>query len=221
MPLLAGIDVGTTNCKVGLYTDGGRRVAQVRRPTPGDGEALVGGVLADLAACVRRAGEPPEALGITGMAETGVALDPALRPLHPMLRWDDPRGAGEAGLIERQVGATALFTATGVRLAAKTPLARWLWLRNNEPGVLAGMRTWVGAPDLVATALLGEPVTDPTLAGRTGAFNQHTGAYDADLAGLGGLRTGQLPRVVHGVAGRVAPERAGLRAGTPVVVAGH
>jgi xylulokinase len=221
VPLLAGIDVGTTNCKVGVYTEAGQRVAQLRRPTAADADALVGGVLSDLTACVERAGAAPEAVGVTGMAETGVALDRTLRPLHPLLRWDDQRGAAEAGLIEQRVGRAALFTATGVRLAPKTPLARWLWLRHNEPEVLAGMRTWVGAADLVATALVGEPVTDPTLAGRTGAFNQRTGAYDEDLTRAGGLRTDQLPRVVHGVAGRVASGRGGLRGGTPVVVAGH
>ncbi|HEU5475528.1 MAG TPA: FGGY family carbohydrate kinase [Actinophytocola sp.] len=219
--LLAGVDVGSTNCKVGVYTAAGERVAQQRRPTGRDAAELVAGVLEDLTACVERAGAPPEAVGITGMAETGVALDDELRPMLPMLRWDDPRGGEDAGTIEELLGRAALFDATGVRLAAKTPLARWLGLRRRRPEVHEGMRIWVGAADLVACALTGEPVTDPTLAGRTGAFNQHTGAWDEDLAAAAGLGPERLPRVATGVAGRVAGDSGGLRAGTPVVVAGH
>jgi xylulokinase len=219
--LLAGIDVGSTNCKVGVYTPAGERVAHLSRSSGVDGAELVRGVLEDLAACVERAGAAPAAVGITSMAESGVALDSALRPLHPLLRWDDPHGEDEARLIDHEVGRTTLFQRTGVRLAAKTPLARWLWLRRNRPGVLESMRTWVSAADLVATVLSGAPVTDRTLAGRTGALNQHTGRYDEDLLRVSGVRPGQLPRVTDGVAATMPAAMAGLPAGTPVVVAGH
>jgi xylulokinase len=221
--MLAGIDVGSTSCKVGLYTTEGQAIVERRRPSGNDCAELGRGVLEDLAACVERAGTPA-AVGITSMAESGVALDGALRPLHPLLRWDDPVGAEEARLIAGDVGRAALYTATGVRLAAKTPLARWLWLRRNRPEVLAAMRTWVSAADLIATVLTGSPATDRTLAGRTGALDQHTGRYDESLL-AGTVRADQLPPVTDGVAGGVAGGVAsamgGLPAGTPVVVAGH
>jgi len=216
--LLVGIDVGSTNRKVGVYTSAGERVAHLSRPTGDDCGELVRGVLDDLAACVERAGAAPAAVGITSMAESGVALDGAMRPLHPLLRWDDPRGEDEARQIDREVGRDVLFRRTGVRLAAKTPLARWLWLRRNRPGVLDAMRTWVSVADLIATVLGGAPVTDPTLAGRTGALNQHTGHYDEDLLRVTGVRPDQLPRVG---AAAMPTAMAGLPAGTPVVVAGH
>lgn len=219
--LLAGVDVGSTSCKVGVYTAAGRPVAERRRPTGDDGAALIGGVLEDLAACVERAGTAPAAVGIASMAETGVALDARLRPLHPLLRWDDPRGDQAPRLIEVEVGRTELYATTGVRLTTKTPLARWLWLRRTSPEVLTAMRTWVSAADLVATALTGTPVTDPTLAGRTGALNQHTGGYDPDLLRVPGVRADQLPTITHGVAATMPAARGGLTAGTPVVVAGH
>jgi xylulokinase len=219
--LLAGIDIGTTNCKVGVYRTSGERVAQVSRPTGDDGGAVVAGVLEDLTACVERAGAGPAAVGITSMAESGVALDGGLRPLHSLLRWDDPGGDREARLVDLEIGRAVLFERTGVHLAAKTPLARWLWLRRNRPGILDAMRVWVNAADLVATVLIGAPVTDRTLAGRTGALNQRTGAYDENLLGVSGVRPGQLPRITSGVAGTMPKAMGGLSAGTPVVVAGH
>ncbi|HEV2783916.1 MAG TPA: FGGY family carbohydrate kinase [Actinophytocola sp.] len=219
--IVAGIDVGSTSCKVGIYTAAGNPVAQARRPTGDDCDALVAGVLADLEECVERAGAAPAAVGITSMAESGVALDDRLRPMHPLLRWDDPRGAEEARLIEAEVGRAALFARTGVHLGAKTPLARWSWLRRHRPEVLGSMRVWVNAADLVATALLGAPVTDRTLAGRTGALDQRAGEYDPELLAASGVRPGQLPRIADGIAGRVSGAHGGLRGGTPVVIAGH
>jgi xylulokinase len=207
---LAGVDVGTTNCKVGLYTVDGTPVVQRRRPTPADAEELVAGVLEDLRSCVEEAGAPL-AIGVTGVAEGGVPLDADLRPLRPLLWWHDDRAGEQARWLARQVGRSALFGTTGVDVAAKTPLATWLWLRRHEPESLDRMRCWVSVPDLVATALAGSPLTDRTLAGRTGAFDQLAGRWDEDLLGLAGIDPTRLPELT---AGRTT-------AGVPVVVAGH
>ncbi|OLF13515.1 FGGY-family carbohydrate kinase [Actinophytocola xanthii] len=207
---LAGVDVGTTNCKVGLYTVDGTPVVQRRRPTPADAGELVAGVLEDLRDCVEEAG-PPLAIGVTGVAEGGVPLDAELRPLRPLLWWHDDRAEEQARWLARRVGRTPIFTTSGVDVAAKTPLATWLWLRHNEPDSLDRMRCWTSVPDLVATALCGSPLTDRTLAGRTGAFDQRADRWDEDLLALAGIRPAQLPGLVQ----------AETAAGIPVVVAGH
>ncbi len=214
--LLAGIDVGTTNCKVGVYSDDGTPVVQRRRPTPATAADIVAGVLADLGRCLDEAGRAPLAVGITGVAEGGVPLDRDLAPMAPLLWWHDERAAAEAAWLADRVGRTALFTATGVDVAAKTPLANWLWLRRHEPATLDRMRVWVGLPDLVATALCRTPLSHRTLAGRSGAYDQQAAGYDENLLAIAGIRPGQLPplRTGSAVAGP-------LPVGTPVVVTGH
>lgn len=212
--LLAGIDVGTTNCKVGVYTTGGEAVAQRRRPTPRDAGDVVAGVLADLRSCLDQVGAHPLAVGVTGVAEGGVPVDRELRPLRPLLWWYDACAAAQARWLAETVGRRHLFRVTGVDVAAKTPLAVWLWLRHGEPTVLDRMRAWVGLPELVATVLCGAPVTARTLAGRSGAFDQLADRYDEDLLALAGIR---LPEPT----GAGTALGAVLRAGTPVVVAGH
>jgi xylulokinase len=244
-PLLAGIDLGTTHCKVGLYTaspsgagpsdggpsgggpsGGGCPVAFRRIATPGDAGALTGAVFAALAGCVAEAGRAPVAVGIASMAETGVALDRRLDPLHPLIRWDDPRGAGELAALGRSPGRAEVAAASGANLALKTPLVRWAWLARHRPGVLAATRAWVSAADLAAAALTGEVATDATLAGRTGAYDHRAGRWHPDLCAAAGLRPDQLPRVVPAgrPVGAVRPDaaaRTGLATGTPVIVAGH
>jgi len=215
--VLAGVDVGTTNCKVGVYTTDGAVVAARRRPTPSDPTDLVAGVLADLRRCIDDGGREPLAVGITGVAEGGVALGRDLRPAGPLLWWHDSHAEDAARRLAEEVGRVELFETTGVDVSAKTTLATWLWLRDSESGALKNMRSWVGAPELVATELCGRPITDRTLAGRSGAFDQRAGRYDENLLALAGVRPAQLPDPC-GLAPATGPA---LPAGTPVVVAGH
>jgi xylulokinase len=213
--LLAGVDVGTTNCKVGVYTSDGTAVVERRRPTPVDAGNLVTGVLDDLRVCVEEAGAP-DAVGVTGVAEGGLPLDADMLPMGPLLWWHDKRASGEAGWLAERVGRTELFTTTGVDVSAKTPLASWLWLRRHQPALLDRMRAWVGIPELVATVLAGSPLSHRTFAGRSGAYDQLLDRYDDNLLELAGVRREQLPD------GHVGAATEGpLPVGTPVVVAGH
>ncbi|WP_188193628.1 FGGY-family carbohydrate kinase [Nonomuraea sp. SYSU D8015] len=219
--LLAGIDVGTTHVKVGFFDEEGRCAASVRRPTPRDLPGLVAAVSSGLAECASRAGRGPRAIGIAGMAETGVPLDRSGRPLTPLLWWNDPRGATELAALD--LDAAALYAVTGRRADAKAPLAKWLWLRAHAPGALERMRWWASVPDAVAYALTGTLRTHETLAARTLAYDVRRQAYDEDLLRPAGLSPGQLPPTA-GSAEPVGPLTApvsGLTPGIPVVIAGH
>ncbi|MEH0970722.1 FGGY family carbohydrate kinase [Micromonospora sp. CPCC 205546] len=231
--LSVGIDVGTTNTKVALVAIDGpavrvRAVASAPTPPPG----CLGAVLVGLLRQVLDGSPAPDAVGIASMAETGVPLDATGAPLGPWLRWDSHRAGTEADKLSRRLGWAQLVRATGVRPSAKVPLANWAWLRANRPDQWRAMASWAGAADLVCLLLTGHLATDHTLAGRTMAYRlprpgqPAPEAFDTDLLAEVGLRPRQLPPVV-------APDRfaatvrdpaftgAGLRAGTPVVVAGH
>jgi len=213
--LLAGVDVGTTNCTIGIYHMDGTAVVVRRRPTPADAGNLLAGVLDDLRLCVEAAGAP-DAVGVTGVADGGLPLDDDLLPMGPMLWWHDQRASSEAEWLAERVGRESIFATTGVDVSAQTPLASWLWLRRHQPALLDRMRVWVGIPELVATVLSGSALSHRAFAGRSGAYDQLRDRYDDDLLELAGLRAGQLPDQHVGSAA-TGP----LPVGTPVVVAGH
>ncbi|MFI7638388.1 L-fuculokinase [Nonomuraea sp. NPDC049400] len=219
--LLAGIDVGTTHVKVGFFDERGACVASVRQATPRELPALVAAVSRALGECAGRAGRGPDAIGIAGMAETGVPLDGSGLPLTPLLWWNDPRATREAARLSRD--AEALYALTGRRADPKSPLAKWLWLRANSPDVLGSMRWWAHAPDAVAYALTGRLRTHETLAARTLAYDAGARTYDADLLALAGLRVEQLPPTAGAVepVGPLTAQVSGVAAGVPVVIAGH
>ncbi|MCU1431203.1 MAG: Carbohydrate kinase, FGGY-like protein [Actinotalea sp.] len=246
-----GADIGSTNTKVVLVevrAAAVRDVASASAPTPATAEGLVATVTALVAQVLAGGQRAPDAVGIASMAETGVPLDADGRPLVPLLRWDGHRAGAQAEDLVRTHGRLELFGATGVRPSAKAPLATLAWLRTAEPEVFRRMAGWAGAADVVALALTGRLVTDHTLAGRTMAYRLPTRGgdvpptFDRELLGLVGLRPEQLPAASHPeeVAGLVrsagartdrrgsywadaasAFRGAGVRAGTPVVVAGH
>ena len=217
---IAGVDVGTTHTKAGIYRTDGTPVAHQAAATPGDAGALRATALRLLAECVAEAGAPPSAVGVASMAETGVPLDAGGEPAGPLLDWRDRSAAPEADELAAAVGTEAFIATAGLRPGAKLPLARWMRLRRHDPGVLRRMACWASTADLVAADLTGTLATSPTLASRTGAYDIRRGAYRSDLLDLAGLSARRLPPVRTGVAGR-ALGRAGLASGTPVVVAGH
>jgi xylulokinase len=175
---------------------------------------------------------PPEAVGIASMAESGVPLDGSSQPLGPWLRWDRHQAASEAAQLSQRLGWLELVAATGVRPSAKVPLAVWAWLRAQQPDRWAAMARWAGAADLACLLITGQLATDHTLAGRTMAYRLPPSGmplpegFDPNLLAEVGLRPEQLPTVTppDRLAGRVTDPAfvaCGLRAGTPVVVAGH
>ena len=220
-----GIDVGTTNVKIAAFDPAGRCLAHVTLRTQADASDLVATVFDAIRDCVARGGAP-DAVGVAGMAETGVAIDRDGRALTPLIFWTEARGTEHAAGLNRACDPDALYRATGRVATGKSPLATWLWLRHHEPAVLPNMTRWLGAPDLVVHALTGRACTHPTLAARTLAFDLDTCDYPDDLLAIAGLRADQLPAPTgfDGLAGRISTAAAaatGLRPGTPVVHAGH
>jgi xylulokinase len=225
--LLAGLDVGTTYTKAGIYRADGTVVAQCQAATPADDAEPLRAIASRLLTeCVERAGAQPIAVGVASMAETGVPLDAEGLPIGTLLNWRDQSARREAEMLGAEIGPAAFFATTGLRPSARLPLARWIRLRRHAPERLRRMSRWAGAADLVVSALTGSVATSPTLAARTGAYDINTGAYVPELLALAGLRPERMPPVVASgeVAGKVTATAAaltGLRTGTPVVVAGH
>ncbi|HEY8282183.1 MAG TPA: FGGY family carbohydrate kinase, partial [Leifsonia sp.] len=231
-----GVDVGTTNTKVVLIrvTDGSVQEERIHSlSTPASAAELRDAVLGAIRRVATDAPLPVRAIGIASMAETGALLDPDGEPLGDLLRWDAGDTA-EADALVASVGAAELYAATGVPIAAKSPLVHWRSLAAAGDARLRTAR-WCGIADLVAVALTGSYATDRTLAARTMAY-RHGGArgaegdaaagFDPDLLALAGLDSARFPRILRPgepagtLSARVAASL-GLTPGIPVTIAGH
>jgi len=199
--LALGVDVGSTNVKAALVTTEGEEVAGWAAATPDDAGELIGLVRRLVSDAVGAAASRPVAIGIAGMAESGVPLDADDVPITRILRWD------QGGSDEDVEAIAAVAPPAGVRLSRKSTIVLLRALGRRDPEALRRMRRWAGATELGAFALTGELVTEPALAARTNA-------YDDRRLEVAGLRREHLPPVRDdGAAGRWN--------GIPVFVVGH
>lgn len=175
--LLVGVDVGTTSAKAAVVAPDGRELAHGRARMPWtavptgaqmSAEALVDTALAAVADALERVPEGRvTALGVTGMAETGVVLDGAGRPVTPAIAWHDARGEDEARALGEAIGAEEFVRRTGLGLRPLCSIAKYAWLRRHHPGA-AGGRRWLNVAEWVVHALGGEQLAELSLASRTG-----------------------------------------------------
>ena len=235
--MLLGVDIGTTHCKAGVFNEAGALMGLASRPMlalraedsrsyfdPDSVWQTASGVIGD---AVRQAGPCRlEAIGVASMAETGLLFDTAAgRPVSALLPWFDTSPAPQAASLAQRDDPRERFVRTGQRLSYKANLARLLWLRDNGAS-LSGGRLWLSVADYIGYCLTGQFATDYSLAGRSYAFDLMTQQWDAHW-----LRQLDLDPSIYPPAlpsgqpiGGVTPSAAqstGLRAGTPVAIAGH
>ena len=133
-------------------------------------------------------------VGVTGLAESGVLLDPAGRPSAPVIAWFDRRGGSEIEQLGRDAPgfAAAFERTTGLPWSSQASIAKLLWLRaSGHPAGPAS--TWLSVPEWIVFALGGDPVREPSLASRTGLIDQGTGQVWPDALAAAGLSARILP----------------------------
>jgi sugar (pentulose or hexulose) kinase len=237
--ILIGLDLGTTSAKAIARDLLDRQVALVEARTPWTSvsrgtetspQALLALSLGLLTDAARRAEEqvgPVRVLGVgvTGLAESGVLLDPAGAACAPVVAWFDKRGSSE--LEHAGVRAPALPgqfpRRTGLPWDCQATLAKLLWLQGTGLELTAGHR-WLSVPEWVVHRLGGLRVREPSLASRTGLIDQATGAVWLEGVATAGLPVTLLPEPAPAGTGVGALRFAGLPRslqGAALTVAGH
>lgn len=177
-PLLVGIDLGTTNIKVIVFTADGQIVTYASAPTPTsfprptwavyDPEAVwmtIAGLLRQVTAACEA--ERIASVAIASIGESGVPLDAQDQPTYPAIAWYDGRTEPQARWLAEQIGGERLFRTAGLPMSPIYTLCKLLWLRQHKPDALHRTRRWLHMADYIAYRLSGVPATDYTLASRT------------------------------------------------------
>ncbi|MFY9927249.1 MAG: FGGY family carbohydrate kinase, partial [Streptosporangiaceae bacterium] len=204
-----GIDIGTTSSKAVVRSASANAAVYAELRTPWQtldcGQTEIDpGRLVDLAIeLIGRAVRTAESawgpvrvggIGVTGLAESGVLLDGAGRPVAPAIAWFDHRGGNEIERITREdPGFASRFErTTGLPWSSQASLAKLLWLRASGYPV-GPASTWLSVPEWVVAALGGDRVREPSLASRTGLIDQGTGGLWPEALAVAGLPVSILP----------------------------
>jgi xylulokinase len=190
MELFAGIDLGTSYFKAGLFDRSGRllglgRVAVALSGPAPRAELDVERFWALLADALGQAAEQADAsladvvaVGYSSQANAFCLLDEVGRPLTPLISWTDQR-VGELFPPIAEVVASAGFSrATGVGIAVHGGLAvnKLLWLKRNEPALPAGLR-FASICDCLAAGLTGKDLCDTSTLELTGLWDIAAGGW--------------------------------------------
>lgn len=224
MKRIAGLDVGTTGCKVTVFSAEGENLGREYRDYPVtretdaqeiDADALASDVRECLRAAKARFGAL-DAIGVTSFGEAFVLLDEAGRPLRPILLCTDARGAEECRAFRERFGADRAAEISGVLPSESYSFPKLMWVKAHEPETYARARRVMLVEDYVIWQLTGRAAIDHSLAARTGAFDIRRLRWSREILDAAGLDAALLSEPVATGAAVGADSD-----GTLVVAAGH
>jgi sugar (pentulose or hexulose) kinase len=235
--MLMCIDAGTTHCKAALIDLKGQQIHFASSPTtirqdalgfsffdPEEFWAMIRKVVNEVTTRVDPA--TVAAIGISSMAETGLLIDRTSgKPRSPLIPWFDPSAEPYVQTLKSKGDPYRNFRSKGIYPSFKCSVAKLLWLRDTL-NISLQDSVWLSAADYLAYRMCGAFTTDPSLAGRTYAFDIDQRAWNQDWLAQFNL-TSELFPVIHpsgvpaGELSSTAASQLGLTAGIPIAVCGH
>ena len=230
-------DVGTTAVKSCLFDDDLRLLSIANEEYTLDTDA--GGrveldperywqaVCGGAAEALRRAQLPPSAVSaicITTQGETLIPIGKDGRALRKAIVWLDERAKKQADTLSARFSSAEFYHETGLpELNGFLPLAKLMWIRENEPEIYRQTEKFLLLEDYLLYRLTGQFAAEKTLASSTGWFSLRTDGYWQEGLAAAGIPQEKLPELFE--PGTVLPakllpdvrEKLGFRADTLVV----
>ena len=232
--LLAGLDIGTTGCKITLYHSKGECLGRIYRNYPIARTAeehevdsvLIWQAVREL--LTEAATRYPEisGIGVTSFGETFVLLDENDCPIRYSMLYTDPRGAAECAVLCETIGHERLAEITGVNPHPMYSIAKLMWIKSNRPEMYAATRRVCLMADFIVYQLTGTAQIDYSFSARTMAFDIRRLNWSDEIFDAAGIDKAMFSTPVPtGVsAGTLKPNLAvelGLNPETIIISAGH
>ena len=231
---IAGLDIGTTGCKLTVFGESGIELGKsyrdypVKRNVAGheiDVTALTEGVyqvIKDMA------DKYPDiaGIGVTSFGETFVMTDEEGNPLAPAMLYTDPRGSKECKELVEKLGDVNIATITGVTPHEMYGLPKMMWRKKHNPDIFEKTRRIFQMEDYVVYILTKNAQIDYSLATRSMAFDIHSLTWSDEILEAAGIDKALFSRpVATGTdAGTITAEAAaktGLSPETHIVSISH
>lgn len=234
---LMGIDVGTTGCKVAVFSVEGSLLAQayreypIERPGPGHAELDACRVWRDVKSAIQEAtaqttADPITALSVGSLGEAVVPISADRKILGPSLLNADARGEEYLPALSGRIDPSRLYEINGNTLGNHFTLTKLLWTRAYLPEIYEETFKFFHWGACVAFLLGGEPYVDYCLANRTLLFDLEHGKWSEELARWAGFGVEKLPEVVPpgtvtGTVSAAMAKELGLPKGVGLVSGAH
>lgn len=233
---LLGIDMGTTGCKVALFSLHGEMLAStyreydIQRPCPGwaelDARAIWHSIQGAIREVTRGAASPVRALSVSSLGESVVPVTLDREILGPSVLNFDVRGEEYLDDLRERLADMRLYQINGNTLGNHYSLTKLIWIKNHQPDLYRRTAKFLHWSGFVAFMLGADPTVDYSLANRTLLFDIEQQDWSDLLLRIAGLDRAKLPAPVPSgsVIGQVrAPVAAelGLSPDTVIVAGAH
>ena len=231
---IAGLDIGTTGCKLTVFDEEGRDLGKAYRDYPvrrrvGGHEIDISALMDSVYAVIREMTAQYSdigGIGVTSFGETFVMTDDAGTPLHTAMLYTDPRGAEECAELVEKLGADRIARISGLAPHEMYSVCKIMWLKKHQPEVYRAAKHIFLIGDYVAWHLTGEARIDYSLATRSMAFDIGRLTWSEEILNAAGIDMSLLSKPVNtgtaaGCVTKAAAEKAGLNPACQIVTVSH
>ena len=231
---IAGLDIGTTGCKLTVFDENGKQLGKayrdypVRRALSGH-ELDISTMMESVYAVIEElAARYPDiaGIGVTSFGETFVMTGSKGEPLHNAMLYTDPRGAEECAELVKKLGADHIAEVTGLAPHEMYSIAKMMWIKRRRPEIYAAAKRIHLIEDFVVWHLTGKARIDYSLATRTMAFDIRRLQWSEEIFCAAGIDISLMsePVPTGESAGRITPaaaQRTGLQKDCVIVSVSH
>lgn len=235
---LLGIDIGTSACKVAVFDEDGKVLAQANRPYrvyyPQNGwaeqnpeewwEAICDAVRAVLSEAGVNA-EQIKGIGVDGQSWSAIPVDESGKVIHNTPIWMDTRARHLCEKVKEEIGVDEIFRVAGNDFLPSYVTPKLLWFREERPEVFCKTYKFLQSNSYIVMKLTGKMSQEYSQCYGIHFFHMEKRIYDTALAEKMGLSPELMPDLygcdeIVGSVTKAAAEKTGLKVGTPVVAGG-
>ena len=230
----AGLDVGTSGCKILVYDLKGNVLFEASRKYKELGEGGIreidpSEILLHIKSVLREVGEncpeKIEAMAVTSLGESVVCLDENDQSLCNSMVVGDQRGIEEVKRLIDAVGREKILDITGLPPSEMYGLPKYMWINDNTDAI-KNAKAILYYEDFVGYTLTGIRKVSYSSASRSMAFDIEKKQWSEELMSYAGIKVSQMsePADAGTVIGTIkadVAEELKLNPGMKVVVGGH
>lgn len=236
--LLLGIDIGTSGCKVAIFSRSGKAICAdtqeypVYYPEPGyveqDPECWWDAVCNSTKKIIYENSIDPAdiaGVGVDGQGWSAIAVDKQGHVLMPNPIWMDTRSQSICSELSRSIGEDNIYAVSGNPIKAQYSTGKIIWYKQNMPDVFKRIDKILQSNSYIVYRMTGVMSQDLSQGYGIHCFDMRKGCWNQDMCKSLGINSSILPDIAacHEVVGTLTPSAAismGLIAGIPVVAGG-
>jgi len=166
------------------------------------------------------------ALVISTQGGSVIPLDQSDQPLSNIITWMDQRANPIVDEWRKDHTSEFIRSRSGWYPQAGLAISIISWFKLNHQAIFSKTKKWLSLNDFIVNKLVGEFITNPSMAGEMLLTNINNGNWDLELCRLAGITASNLSRIESSdyQVGKISKEIAkitGLKNGIPVFNGGQ